>query len=61
MAFARWLGPVIEYMPQMRSAAAAVAFCSNHEKFAILFRGYGIFLRLPKTGPACSRVVFVFG
>jgi len=61
MAFAGWLGAVIKYMPQMRSAAAAVAFGSDHKKFAILFRGNGIFLRLPKTGPACARIVFVFG
>ena len=60
MAFTRWLRAVIEYMPQMRSAAAAVAFCSDHEEFAILFRGNGIFLRLPKTGPASARIVFVF-
>jgi hypothetical protein len=59
MAFAGWLGTVIEYMPQMRSAAAAVAFCSDHEKLAILFRGNGIFLRLPKTGPASARIIFV--
>ena len=61
MAFAGWLRAVIEYMPQMRSATAAVAFGADHEKFAILFRGDGIFLRLPKTGPASARVVFVFG
>jgi len=60
MAFAGWLGAVIEYMPQMRSAAAAVAFGTDHEKLAILFRGNGIFLRLRKTGPARARVVFVF-
>src|SRR4030095_4302164 len=53
----RWSGPVVENMPQVCVAKAAVHFGPNHAPAAVGFRFDVVCLhRFPKAGPARSRL-----
>ena len=61
MTLAGRLGAIVEDVPKMAAAAAAMAFGAHHEERTVGFRANGIALRLPEAWPARAAVVFVLG
>src|SRR5690606_21516607 len=58
---ARRLRTVLEHMPEVPAAPAAMHFRTHGEKLAVFRSADGALDRLPEAGPACAAVVFGFG